>query len=239
VTETTPMRVAAVGAHPDDLEILCGGTLVRLARAGAAVSMVVLTDGAAGHKTIAPDELREIRREEARRAAETIGARPVWLGLRDEWLFDDEPTRLRVVEALRQAQPDLILTHHPNDYHPDHRAASGLVFSASFVATLPNILTESPHLPVVPPLVYFDTLAGVGFLPQEYVDITEQLSDKLALYGCHRSQVEWMSDHDAVDMAELITTVGRLRGYQSGVGYAEGFVWEASWPRRRAHRLLP
>ena len=233
------MRVAALGAHPDDLEILCGGTLVRLARAGGVVSMVVLTDGAAGHKTIGPDELREMRREEARRAAEMIGARAVWLGLPDESLFDNAPTRLLVVEALRQAQPDLILTHHPKDYHPDHRAASHLAFSASFLATLPSIRSESRPLPVVPPLAYFDTLAGVDFVPQEYVDITEHIGDKLELFGCHRSQVAWMSDHDSVDMYDLITTVAKLRGYQCGVGYAEGFVWEESWPRRRAHRLLP
>jgi LmbE family N-acetylglucosaminyl deacetylase len=201
--------------------------------------MVVLTDGAAGHRTIPPDELRAIRQEEARRAAESLGATPMWLAVRDESLFDDEPTRLLLVEALRKARPDLILAHHPEDYHPDHRAASHLAFSASFIATLPNVVTESPPLPVVPPLTYFDTFAGGNFVPQEFVDITDVLDEKLRLFGNHRSQVEWMSDHDAVDMNELITTVARFRGFQCGTRYAEAFAWEGSWPRRRSHRLLP
>jgi N-acetylglucosamine malate deacetylase 1 len=233
------MRVAAVGAHPDDLEILCGGTLARFARDGAEVTMVVMTDGAAGHKEIGPTELRDIRCREAQQAAEVIGARLVWLALPDEFLFDDAQARLLLVEALRRAQPDLLLGHHPRDYHPDHRAASRLAFSASFLATLPNIVTESASLPLVPPLAYFDTLAGVGFSPQEYVDITRHLGEKLAAFECHRSQIDWIANHDSVDMGDLIRTLARLRGYQCGAEYAEGFIWEDSWPRRRPQRLLP
>ena len=95
MTTPFPTRILAVGAHPDDLEILGGGTLARYARQGAQVSMAIATDGSAGHMLIPADELAEIRHDEAARAAALIGADFYWLGYRDEQLFEDIPTRLR------------------------------------------------------------------------------------------------------------------------------------------------
>src|SRR5436190_6370931 len=127
------MRVLAIGAHPDDLEILCGGTLARFAGRGDSVTMLVMSDGSAGHAQIAAPELAAIREREARAAAAVIGAELVWLGLPDEFVFNDEPTRRRLLDAIRAARPDLILTHASMDYHPDHVATHRAVFDASFV----------------------------------------------------------------------------------------------------------
>src|SRR5260370_31641242 len=127
------MRVLAIGAHPDDLEILCGGTLARFAARGDAVTMGVMTDGSAGHAEIGAADLAVIREREARAAAAVISADFVWLGLPDEFVFNDEPTRRRLLEAIRAARPDLILTHDPDVYHPDHRATSRALFDANFV----------------------------------------------------------------------------------------------------------
>lgn len=233
------MNVLALGAHPDDLEILCGGTLAACAARGDHVTMAVVTDGSAGHAELAPGPLSRIRRAEAEAAAAHIGARFVWLGLRDELVFSDEPTRLLLLETIRAARPDVILTHHPDDYHPDHRAVSRAVFDASFVMGLPNVQTASPACPGVAPLFYFDTLAGIGFLPEEYVDITAHSTTKRAMLAEHRTQVEWLRHHDGIEIEEFMEVVSRFRGLQCGVMHAEAFRVAAGWPRLRPRRLLP
>src|SRR5438445_12730277 len=183
------MRVLAIGAHPDDLEILCGGTLARFAARGDAVTMLVMTDGSAGHAEIGTAELAVIREREARAAAALIGADFVWLGLPDEFVFNEEPTRRRLLDAIRGGRPDLILTHDPDDYHPDHRATRRAVFDASFVMGLPNVETPSPPHPGVAPLYYFDTLAGVGLQPAEYVAIRETFPTKQQMLAAQASHV--------------------------------------------------
>jgi LmbE family N-acetylglucosaminyl deacetylase len=233
------MRVLAIGAHPDDLEILCGGTLARCAGRGDHVTMLVMSDGSAGHAEIPADELAAIREREARAAAAVIGADFVWLGLRDEFVFNDEPTRLRLLDAIRAARPDLILTHAPGDYHPDHVATNRAVFDASFIVGLPNVQTPSPPHPGVPPLLYFDTLAGHGFLPTEYVDISETFAVKCEMLRQHASQVEWLRHHDDIDIVAFMETVARFRGLQCGAAYAEGFQHADVWPRVQTERLLP
>lgn len=233
------MNILAVGAHPDDLEILCGGTLALCAQRGDTVTMAIVTDGSAGHAEIPPDRLAEIRREEAGAAAEQIGAQFVWLGLRDEFVFNDEPTRLLLLDMIRAAQPEVILTHNPDDYHPDHRAVSRTTFDASFIMGLPNVKTAHPAHPGVASLYYFDSLAGQGFLPTEYVDITETWEAKAAMLTCHRSQVDWLRHHDSIDIHEFMETVARFRGLQCGVRYAEGFRQADAWPRVKPYRQLP
>lgn len=233
------MRVLAVGAHPDDVEILCAGTLARYAREGHDVTIACVTDGAAGHAEIPPATLRGIRRDEATAAAGVIGAEVLFGALPDELVFDDEKGRLVVVDVIRRARPDVILTHFPGDYHPDHRAVSEMVFAASFVASLPNVATGVPHHPLVPPLFFMDTLAGVGFLPEDYVDVTDTFEVKQRMLECHRTQLDWLADHDGIDVLGLVETVARLRGLQCGVALAEGFRAARQWPRARAERLLP
>jgi N-acetylglucosamine malate deacetylase 1 len=236
---TNVKRVLAVGAHPDDVEILCSGTLARFSELGAHVCIAIATDGTAGHMLIPPQELAGIRRDEASQAASVIGAELHTLDFPDELLFDDRETRLRFVDVIRETRPDLIMTHAPEDYHPDHRATSRIVFNASFIAGLPNIRTKFPAHPGVAPLAYFDTLAGTNFEPTEYVDITQTYSLKQEMLRCHASQLKWLKEHDNIDALEFIDTMGRFRGMQSGVPYAEAFRLEAAWPRLRTHRLLP
>jgi LmbE family N-acetylglucosaminyl deacetylase len=234
-----PRRILAVGAHPDDLEILCSGTLAKYARQGAHVVMAIATDGSAGHMVIPPQELAEIRRTEAHAAASLIGAELRWLGYPDELIFEDMTTRLRFIDLIREAKPDIILTHEPNDYHPDHRVVSRLMFDASFVSGLPNINTEHPAHPGVCPLLYFDTLTGANFQPTEFVDITTTFETKKAMLARHASQLKWLKEHDNIDVLEFIKVMARSRGLQCGVQYAEGFRAEVAWGRNRPYRLLP
>lgn len=233
------MRVLAVGAHPDDVEILCAGTLARCAARGDHVEIAIATDGTAGHAEIAAEELAPIREREARAAGDTIGAGVHWMGFPDEFLFDDAPTRLAFVDMIRRARPDVILAHAASDYHPDHRATHQLTFHASFISTLPNVATEHEPMDSVPALYWMDTLAGQGFHPEIFVDVTESFETKRRMLACHESQVEWLRHHDGVDILGFIETVARTRGMQAGVRYAEGFVQETSWSRARTERLLP
>ena len=83
------------------------------------------------------------------------------------------------------------------------------------------------------------TLAGVNFLPTEYVDISETIELKLEMLECHISQLKWMRDHDNIDFAEFVKTCARFRGLQCGVNYAEGFTKCYAWPKLVPRRLLP
>jgi LmbE family N-acetylglucosaminyl deacetylase len=228
-----PKSVLAIGAHPDDLEWLCGGTLAKFARLGARVSMAVATDGSAGHQVIPPKELAEIRQAEARKSAAVIGADFYWLGYLDEMIFDDIETRLVFAELIRKAKPDLIITHTPVDYHPDHRIVSRLVFDASFTSGLKNIHTETPYHPGVQPIAYLDTITGANFIPTDFVDISDTWQIKVQMLSNFQTQIRWLKDHD------MIETQAKARGYQCGVAYAEAFTFENVWPRSKPYRLLP
>jgi N-acetylglucosamine malate deacetylase 1 len=234
-----PRSILAVSAHPDDLEICCAGTLAKYAQQGVKVSMAVSTDGGAGHMHIPPKELGEIRHREAEKAAKLIGADFYWLGFKDAFLFEDIDSRMRFIEVIRKAKPDVIITHDPQDYHPDHRAVSRLMFDASFESGLKNIATESPFHAGVQPLIYFDKITGAGFDPTEFVDITDTFDIKREMLACHESQIQWLKDHDNVDFFDMMETLSRARGYQCGVKYAEAFRIETVWPRPRTYRVLP
>ena len=233
------MRVMAVGAHPDDIEFICAGTLARCVQRGDEVFNVVCTNGDMGHMVIPAEELGKMRTEEARRAAETVGAEFKMLGEPDEWLFHDKRTRLLMIDAIRWANPDIIITHAPEDYHPDHRTASDLVFAASFLATVPHIETEHGAVDSLATLIYADPLAGTNFIPEEYVDISETLDLKVQALLCHESQVVWLRDHDNLDVEAFVRNLARTRGQQSGVAAAEGFRTAKIWPRLKTFRQLP
>ncbi len=233
------MRVLAVGAHPDDIEFLCAGTLAKYTQRGDEVFNVVCTNGDMGHMIIPPAELAEIRTQEAANAAQAVGAEFKMLGEPDEWLFHDKRTRLMVIDAIRWANPDVIITHSPDDYHPDHRVCSEMVFAASFLSTVPHIETEHSAQDHVAALVYMDTVAAANFIPEVYVDITETLAQKRQALLCHESQVKWLMDHDNMDVVEFVEAVARARGLQCGVQHAEGFQIPKLWPRLKTERILP
>ena len=89
------------------------------------------------------------------------------------------------------------------------------------------------------PLYYMDTLAGVNFMPTEYVDISDTMDLKLEMLECHESQMKWMRDHDHIDFAEFVKTCARFRGLQCGVTYAEAFTQCQAWPKLTTRRMLP
>ena len=221
-----PERVLAVGAHPDDLEILCGGTLARFVREGHDVVMCHAALGDRGSFVHTSEEIAAIRGEEARRAAELCGARHATLGLtrrRDERRRPASSGGSWSTSCARR-RPDLIITHHPHDYMGDHNELSRLVFDCSFHATLPLYETGKPHHATVTPIYYMDTIMGLGFQPTEYVDVSAVIDTKAAMLEAHASQLTWLRDHDGIDIVEQMRTATRFRGLQCGAQYAEGFV---------------
>lgn len=235
------MRVLAVGAHPDDIEILCAGTLLRYQEAGHEVIMAVATNGEQGHFEIMPEELARIRMSETEASAAILGATLIWMGYPDQFLFHDEPTRRAFVEMIRQARPDVVITHNPDDYSQDHRVVAELVFTASFMAGVPHIETDSPPVPRIPALFYMDHITGTGFAPAELVDITPVIERKTRMLECHESQLKWLREHDNVDIVDMMKVVARFRALSctGGVRYAEGFRRLDAWGRNSTTRLLP
>ncbi len=234
------MNVLAIGAHPDDIEIACAGTLIRCVERGDRVVVCHASDGNLGHVIIPPDELAVMRAKEARRAGEMAGYEVIWGGFHDLDIYENnKKSRDMMVDVIRYAMPDLIITHAPDDYMPDHTAVSRLVFDASFTATLPNYHTDKPGAAKLVPIYYMDTLAGVNFNPTEFVDITGVIDKKLEMLECHETQVKWMRDHDHIDFPDMVRTCSRYRGYQCGVDYAEGFRMCEVYLKGTAQRLLP
>lgn len=235
------MIILAIGCHPDDLEIGCGGTLALYNRRGHSVYMCHVANGDMGHAVIMPGDLAKLRTAEAEASGAVLGAKQVFnINVPDLFVDSHNEDQVRaLVEVIRSVRPDMIITHSPEDYMRDHVETSKLVFNASFSSSIPHYETESKSYPTIAPLYYMDALAGLGFLPEEYADITETLDIKLNALEKHESQIKWLRDHDGIDFLDFVRTVSKFRGLQSGVKYAEGFRVCKSWPRIITKRLLP
>ncbi len=231
-----PLRILAVGAHPDDVEIRCGGTLARYAEMGHHVMMAYATNGNKGHLTIPSDELAIIREKESRAAAAVIGAEVFWMNFPDAELFYDKETRLAFVDMIRQARPDIIITHWSEAYHPDHMAASQLVCGASYISTVPYVKTEHDPCAAVPLIYYFEVDFTVESAAAEYVDITSVYDTKRKMLACHQSQFEWLRENHGINLEDRMTPRDLSYGAQCGVTYAERFVPRGFKPSKR---LLP
>ncbi|MBL9215905.1 MAG: PIG-L family deacetylase [Opitutaceae bacterium] len=235
------MNILAVSAHPDDIEILCAGTLARYAQAGHQVTWVVFTDGSMGDVHIPPAQLARRRRRESQAAADLMGARLLWPGIRDEHAMPDAAQRRVMIDLLRTADPDVIITHSPNDYHPDHRAVSQLVFDSYFQKGLPHIPRQ--RRPACrfghAQLYYMDNVAGIDFQPTEYVDVTPTMELKRRMLACHRSQFAALAELANTDLLEMIDTQARFRGMAAGCRYAEGFTRCDAFQRGLTTRVLP
>jgi len=235
------MNILAIGAHPDDLEIVCFGTLAKYVQRGDKVFVCHISNGNLGHAQIPPSELSDIRFDEAQNAADIIGANHISLGVDDQYVdSNDEEQVLKLVRVIREVQPDFIITHSDVDYHRDHMETYKLVFRATCCASLAHYDTQtSDKVAPICPLYMMDTLANAGFEPTEYVDISSTIDLKLKALSCHKTQIKWMKEHDKIDFTEFVKNCSEIRGYQCGVSFAEGFKPDMNYGRRTTKRLLP
>ena len=227
-------RVLAVVAHPDDAELLCAGTLARAKRDRAAIAVCVLCHGDKGQpeKTIA--NLAAVRRKEMAVSAEMLGAQLFLGGHPDGTLEDSQPQRLELVEVYRRFKPTLLLAHAPEDYHPDHRAASALAEAASWFSASRGHRTGSAALARPPALWWMDTLSMHGFTPGFFIDISDLVGLKTRMLACHQSQLRRGRDGDFAPLAEVMQLQFRARGAQAGVKAAEAFRAHLAFKRARA-----
>lgn len=235
------LNIMAVAAHPDDIELNCAGTLALYARLGHNVTLAVFTSGNMGDLEIKPEELANIRKKEAQASADIIAGQLLWAGITDEHVFPNEQQRRIMIDILRQADPDVIFTHSPTDYHPDHRYVSQLVFDSYFQKGLPHIPGQKQPACRFgkTQLYYMDNVGGIGFLPTEYVDITSVIEIKKKMLTCHQSQVKPMKELANTDMLEMLEVQARFRGFAAGCKFAEGFCRLDAYQRGLTRRILP
>lgn len=235
------MNILAVAAHPDDIELLCAGTLARYVAGGHAVTLAVFTDGSMGDVHIRPARLAAIRRKEAAAAAKVLGAKLLWPAICDEHVFPNEAQRRVMIDLLRETDPDVIFTHSPNDYHPDHRGVSQLVFDSYFQKGLPHIPRQRRRAGrfAQATLYYMDNVAGLGFSPTEYVDITSTMDVKRRMVACHKSQFAAMAELANADLADMAEIHSRFRGMGAGCRYAEAFTRCDTYYQGLTTRVLP
>jgi LmbE family N-acetylglucosaminyl deacetylase len=190
------VRTICIGAHPDDCEIEFGGTAAKLAAAGQAVKFVAVTDGGAGHHLYAPGELVEIRRREAEVAARRLGVDCCTvLSYPDGELLPTLEARHEIVRQIRDWQADVVLTHRPWDYHPDHRYTGQLVQDSAYLVLVPNICPETPPLKRNPVFLYLEDRfeSPAPFRPDIAVDIDDTWNLKVDSLDAHASQFyEWL-----------------------------------------------
>ena len=175
------MRVLAIGAHPDDIDIKVGGTLSLYAQQGHEIFMCIVTNGNIGSVRLTKKEIAERRRKEAQASADTIGATLLWLDFNDEFLYDVEEARLAMIDAFRIARPDVVFAPpYFKDYNPDHDYAGYLAFIARINASIKLIETEYAPTEKIPPM-FFYTTSGVPntlCVPEYYIDITSVYDTK-------------------------------------------------------------
>jgi N-acetylglucosamine malate deacetylase 1 len=242
-----PLRILIFGAHPDDCEWLAGGITALYTRLGHRVKLVSLTNGDAGHLEMAGAPLARRRRDEAAAAAKVLGAESLVLDHHDGTLMPTLEVRSQVIQIIREYQPDLVMTHRPNDYHPDHRYTGVVVQDAINMVIVGNLVPYAPALNYKPVMMYLwdHFQKPYPFIPDILVDIDRVYEQMVDALHCHTSQVyeflfgkadvaldkrrDWLKTKLETDLAEpaamyreqLIKIYGKERGEK--MHYIEAF----------------
>ena len=201
-------KVLVIGAHPDDPETMCGGTILKLKTMGVEVVSVYLTSGEAGIRGKSHEESRTIRQAEARRACEVMGVRPVFMTQIDGNAEVNKECYAEMLALIKAEKPDMVITHWPIDSHRDHRVCAVLVYDA---------WRQSGYSF---DLYYGEVMTGLqtqNFTPTLWVDITATHDKKVEAYMCHQSQ--GMSE-----VQEYHDTMERMRGMEHQTHHAEAFI---------------
>lgn len=203
------LNIVCVGAHPDDPESGCGGTLAKYANAGHTVTVVYLTRGEGGIPGKSADEAAAIRTKEAEAACKWLNVRPVFAGQVDGDTMVNNAWIRTIGGLIEREKPDIVFAHWPMDTHRDHQAASLMTIQAWVQAKQKF------------DLYFFEVCSGeqtMAFRPTDYVDITDTQAQKRKAVFCHESQ-----DPEGIyacghEIAE------KFRGVEMGVTAAEGFI---------------
>lgn len=234
---TVMPKILALFCHPDDIELLCAGTLRLLVERGWELRCVTMTGGDLGASSGTREAIRTRRLQEAETAATRLGGSYAWAGLHDLAIHYCPEQLLAVTRQIRDFAPDVVITHSPDCYMIDHEETSRLVRMASFTAGVP--LYETPGFAPThktPVLYYADAIdfkdkLGKAVEASFYVDITSTFADRQEALACHASQREWLRDHHGIDeyllanerMAQECGRLATARSGQKTISHAEGF----------------
>jgi len=202
------LKIVVTGAHPDDPETGCGGTMIQLAKQGHEVVSLYLTRGEAGIANTSYEKAAEIRTSEAEEACEIMGARPLFSGQIDGSTEITQDHYKKVRDLLIKEKPDIVFTHWPIDSHRDHRITSLLVYDAWFE------MKKSFEL------YYYEVYTGEqtqNFNPTHYVDISSVENEKRKACFSHKSQIP-------EEIYAYHTKMSEFRGLEYNCKHAEAFV---------------
>jgi LmbE family N-acetylglucosaminyl deacetylase len=189
------LKILIIGAHPDDCDLSAGGSAALWRQLGHSVTFVSMTDGRSGHHEIDGDRLARIRKKEAHAAGATLGIRYLVLDHPDGSLEATLENRVDLIRLIRRESPDLVLTHRPNDYHPDHRYTGTLVCDAAYMVTVPAIAPDTKALTANPVIAFLPDgfKRPYPFTPTVAVDVEPVIDRVVEMLCCHISQFfEWL-----------------------------------------------
>jgi LmbE family N-acetylglucosaminyl deacetylase len=196
------MNVLAIGAHPDDIEFGCAGTLMKYADSGHNVYSMVLTGGGMGGS-------KSVRQREAEEAAGKMGVKEILWGRYGDTELPLSKTLIDDIEkAIDTVQPSFIFVHHKDDTHQDHRILAQAAISAT--RYIRNVL-------------FYEGPTSVDFSPNVFVDVESHMERKIEALAAHASQLE-KTNIPGLNIVDIARAVAVSRGIQARTGYAEGFV---------------
>ncbi len=212
------MKILALGAHPDDIEIFMYGLVSTYKKEGNQVFTMIATDGSKGGSP--KDDLLSKKREKEAIAGLKKISKPIFLNIPDGELGEDPEHRRIIKENILKIMPDLIITHSQNDYHSDHRSLSFITGSV-----------VSHYIPII----YCDTLMGINFNPNFYIDITEHFLLKKEAILKHETQ----KPQRFIDLAKLMNSYRAAQCNAAKGKYAEAYSFEPSFPFTDIRHILP
>ena len=212
------MKILAIGAHPDDIEIFMFGFLCCCKEMGYKISIIVATDGSLGGDNN-ENKLVENRKQETLDGLNQLGV-PLFLNLPDGSLGKETIHASIIENSIQKVNPDLIVTHYYKDYHSDHVNLSKIV---------KNIAGH--YVPVL----YCDTMMGVGFNPTYYIDISKYMTDKIKSISFHKTQ----KPERFVNLAKLMNAYRSAQCNSPRGSYAEAYLFEPTFPFSDIRKILP
>ncbi|ALA58229.1 PIG-L deacetylase family protein [Nitrospira moscoviensis] len=200
--KTEPMRILALGAHPDDIEVGCGGTLIKYAETGHRIFLMVMTEGGQGG-------LPDMRKREQAQAAKILRAEKVfWGGYQDTEVPMGRDLIQTVEEIVKKIEPHFIFVHYHDDTHQDHRHLAMSTITATRYTK--NVL-------------FYEGPTTQNFAPTVFVDIEQALDRKIQSLEAHASQVR-KTNIEGLSIADVVRSSAQFRGIQGRVKNAEGFL---------------
>ena len=205
------MNIVSVGAHQDDIDLHCLGTLLKYhQRGGANITNVSVSNGDKGAQydlSMPYEEVAAMRNAEATAIVEKLGGRFICMGQSDEYMHDTDESRNRLADILRETRADIVFAAPPVDYNTDHMVASQLAFHACLIAPVRTIFTDHDPLPQFPALFYMEPVAGLEWQPTHYVDISDVFDQKCELLLLYKSQMRNMEQFGGWDLVSLRWTL--------------------------------